>query len=579
MKKLIIFILASLICMQLAGQIRATSNNEIQILLNQARVHESRNQFRQALDIYESLYEKHPQNEQVVESYLRVLYLSSDKARAGEIISDIRTGMSAYFVTKQECLYLIKTGDVRRAEQRAFDWLHRNPGTMHHYRELATIFEGAMLFEIAIRIYERNRQVANDQNLYALELSNAHYFLKNVDNFFIESLKFLRQHSSYLYFYRNRFKEFVQMDSRNIRRLDRLITDDEPEQVHEIYAFTLVEVKDFQRATTIYEKLPVAKMVKFADDLVSDGHLDFALSAYQRAIQRVDSPIMLGDIQMKMARVYFEKNDIDRCIEVLAEIINNEEIQRPPHSHRTRANKESRLLMALISIMRGKEIAEVTLWYDAASQFANNQIEKSEILYGLSRYLYLKGDYVQAYRTIETALSGQDSSTNIFKQSFFYRYEIALFQHSDTRDSLLTECIIHFPGDHRVTDMLFFETFLAHIPPDSKAGFLQAIRYKGLYQNRAAVETLMEVALSSQIDELFLLAFEWGVSSGHYDIVASAKEHAFRNPVYQDFIFLQTIRNTDDVDERKSMISNFLNNNPQNVFSPQLRLVLFGVGA
>jgi tetratricopeptide (TPR) repeat protein len=552
--------------------------NEIQILLNQARTHENRNQLRQAIEIYEDLYNRFPHHENIVEAYLRVLFAMSDFQKAKTVLANSQNNMPPYFLLRQEVVYLTRTNEINLAERKAFDWLRQNPGMMQHYRELAQIFEASTLFDIAIKIYNQNRQVARDNNLYTLELSNAYYFIRNVENFFEEAIKHLRTNPGFLYFFRNRFIEFLRSDNQNIRHLERLLGNIEPEQVLELYAYSLVEVKDFRKATEIYQRLPLQKMIKFADDLLSGGHVDFALQTYKIAIEKADTPAILADVQMKCAQIYFRQNKFDECIRMLQSVINNVDIQRPPVRHRTRANVEARIMMAQINIKEDKPIEDVRRWFSEATQFANNQIERSDIQFSLSRYLYLKEEYQQAHRVITEAVAGHDPSTNIYKQSNFYRYEIALFQNSAIRDSLLTECIIHFPGDERITQMLFFETFISMIPPDHLPHFLTALRHKGLMQNHQAVETLITVAEQTNIDELFLLAYDWALQDftlQNSNLLKRIESHNFKNPVLKDFIFLQAIRKNDNDAEMRNSISDFLNNSPHNVFSPQLRLLLF----
>jgi hypothetical protein len=105
--------------------------------------------------------------------------------------------------------------------------------------------------------------------------------------------------------------------------------------------------------------------------------------------------------------------------------------------------------------------------------------------------------------------------------------------------------------------------------------FLQALRYRGLYQDEAAVQLLIDLAETSNIEELYILAYEWSLRSGLDTVIEHIETVNFRNLVLRDFIFLQAVRTKDDMAERRHVISDFLNHNPSNIFSPQLRLLLF----
>jgi len=555
-----------------------TQINEHQILLNQARLLESRNQITQALEIYAALYEKYPTDENIVESLLRVSFATSDFKNARHYLDMSKGKLSPYFLVKQETLLLLKQNKIKEAERLAFDWLDKNRGMMHHFGEFARLFESVNLFDIAIEIYMKNRSHSNDSNIYAYELSNAYYLTKNVDRCFEESLKYLRLNPGFLYLYKNRINELVSAHKNNINRLSKLIGEKEPDQLYELLAFAHVEVKDYSRATEIYDKLPIDKLIRFADDLKSDSQLDYALSTYQRALYKTDIPIVRADLRIKIAHIHYEKYRIDDCIETLQLIIEDDEIQKPNIRNRTKANVEARMLMALISIQRNDSISTTKDWFESAIAFSINMMDKAEMLFQLARYLYLKEDYNSANIIIEQAINRQDINSSIYKSSYFYRYEVALFQNSDIRDSLLTECIIHFSQDPRITDMLFYETFLNNISDFSlKSAFLQALKYKGLYQDEQAISIILEIAEISKLDELYMLAYEWGMSSAHYHLVEKIESYSFNNPVFNDFIFLQSIRKNDNNDIRKRMISEFLNNNPQNIFSPQLRSILFNI--
>jgi len=578
---ILVFCLCSVCFQAHAQRISNPRQNEVQILLNQARTYETRNQLSQAIEIYEDLYQKNPADESVIEAYLRVLFQTSDLAKIKTILDNGKNTINPYMYVRHNCHYLIKSGEIKAADKVVMDYLNKNQGIMYQYRDLASIFENASLFDTPINIYSMARRVANDPNLHSLEMSNAYYYLKNIDSFFLESLKCLRLNSGYLYYYRSRFKEFVTQNPQNIRKLERLISNNEPEQVLEIYAFSLVEIKDFAKATTIYERLPLAKMLIFSEDLYTADYLDYALSSYQRALPKADNQATVADIQMKIAQIYYDKKQLTECISILEQVINNKEIQQPPLLHRTRANKDARLMMAYLSIEADAPINTVKEWYDAASGFTSNQIEKAEVLYTKSRYLYLKEEYQQAYQTIEAAVRGHDISTTIYKQSNFFRYEMAMFQNSPARDSLLVECIIYFPEDERVSEILFLETFLASLSEAQRSQFLVALRQRGLFHITEAVNTLYALAETSKLDELYLLCYEWILQDKekdrHSQLMSQIESYPFRNPVLKDFIFLQTTRKLEDKEQKTSHISEFLNHNPQNVFSPQLRYLLFGV--
>ena len=556
-------------------QTQHTNINEIPILLNQARLFENRNQFSQALEIYESLLESHPTNESVLEPYFRLLYQQAQFEKATNTLNSIRNRVPPLFFARQETIHRIHTRNIEGAIELARRSIDSNQRNMNVYRDFARIFENAGLFDTSIEIYERARIAFNDVNLFTLELSQAYSFIRDVEKFFEESIRFLRQNSGFLYHFRTRFLDFIREDHTRVDIIETLLKEHETPQVLELFAFCLVEIRDFERATDVYELLPLATMIRFADDLTTDGFIDFALRIYYRALERADTIITSVDIQMKIARIYLELEDIFKSIEILQEIINNRYLQNQNINRQTRVNTEARLLMAMIYIKQDKSIAEVTQWYEGAIQFAISQTERADILFQLSRFLYLNEDFKGAFQIIDRAITGQPTNSQIYRTSFFFRYEIALFEGNAVRDSLLTECILFFPGDQRVSNMLFLETFLNSLNRDDQILFLRAFRFKALFRVEQAVKTLIELHEKSGLEELLLLAYDWADSEKFYDLVTHIESFNFRNPVFRDYIFLQSSRRETDIDVRRQKISQFLNNYPQNVFSPHLRMILF----
>ena len=299
-KRIIIFILVLVLFVNIFSQL-----NEVQILLNQARTHENRNQLSQALEIYEALYENHANNEAVVEAYLRVLYQRSNFETARKVLNDSRNVLPALFIARQETLYAIRTNNIAEAERITFDWINRNRRSVNTYTEFARIFESAALFDTAIQIYLLGREALNNEELFAQELSNGYFYLRQHEEFFVEALKFLRTNPGFLYFYRNRFKEAIASNSENIKIIESLIKEDDNDQIYELFAFSLVEVKEFQKAIEIFDRLPLANMIRFADDLRVEKHLELALETYQKALLKVQTAIELADIQYKIAEIYF----------------------------------------------------------------------------------------------------------------------------------------------------------------------------------------------------------------------------------------------------------------------------------
>jgi CRISPR/Cas system-associated protein endoribonuclease Cas2 len=561
--------------------------DELKILLNQAKNYENRNQFTKALEIYSDLYNKYPDNENVIDPYLKVLYKNSDINTAELILSDIQDKVTPYFYQKQNILLLIKQNNPDQAEKTALDWLEKYPGQIQYYQDIANIFISSSLIDTAVKIYLKARNITKDNDLYSLELSNAYFFLKNAELFFNESLKHLRKNPGYLYFYKNRFIQLLDEDNSRIKLItDNINLDTDPEPVIELYAFALVSIKDFETANIVYEKLPIDKITKFADDLLSDGYTDYALSTYLKAINRAeldDKPeklIIIADIKIKIANIYFEQKEINNAINLLSEIINEQTIQKSPWHYRTKANKEARLLMALISIQENADKQTISDWFDQAAKFAYNQLERSEIMFQLSRYLYLTENYQEANTVIQNTIKAQDMSSNIYKMSYFYKYDLSLFQNSPAKDSLLIECIIHFPEDKRINDILFRETFINNLNKEAKQKFLNILKIKGLYRDEEATEALFNLAIELKNDELFILALEWMNSTGLYhklseNISIDIEDYQLSNQALKDYYFLLKAKNIKETDYRKRILQDFLDNNPNNTFSPQFRLLLY----
>jgi len=563
-----------IIIMTLTFSILFAQYDEKKIMFNQAQSFENMNQLTRAQQIYKDLLKKYPQDQEVVQklfyNYIRV----SDLQNASILLEDKKPILNQTFYTQSKILLLCKDNRISEAISLADSFISENPNLINNYQSIASTFEQNNLFEIAAKYYKQARKISHNETIFALELSNTYYQLQDYQATIKESVVLIIQNKAYVYYVTSRFKEIVNRDSLMIDEIQRNCEHNDTEEVRELYALSLVELKQYQKALSIYDNLNTEKFIRFCDELYANSLLDYALQGYEMILKKVNQPILIGDMKLKMAKVYLSRKDINSAKNYLNQIISMNELTNQQNLYKTKVHRESREIMASVLIMDNADKDKVLSAFNDAEKYIFNQNDKKNIAFKKVHYLSMKEEYTEAEKLLDNTLKGEEYGSVIIAKSLYFRYELYLMKNDVKVDSMMTEYILFSPEDNAINDMLFLSLFVKNLPKEKQNTFLKAYRYKQLYQDSLATSLLQTILDDFQNDELKLLLAEWYISDLKYDKALVLYNGKFDNEVYQEFAKLEAVKIETEKEFRRNQITDYLKNTPNSVFSPLFRQLL-----
>jgi len=164
----------------------------------------------------------------------------------------------------------------------------------------------------------------------------------------------------------------------------------------------------------------------------------------------------------------------------------------------------------------------------------------------------------------------------------------------------MAEMMINIPGDDLTNEAIFLSVMMREIRPDNKDFFLAAYREKNLYQDEKALFILLKSLISTQeeriedIDpsnildfvdedtiyedeEILIIAAQWADNFGNHDLAKQLYSYKYNNDALLGYATLKLSElQKNDKRNYQSTLTTFLSANPQNIFAPQLRLLLSG---
>ncbi|NQT65302.1 MAG: hypothetical protein HQ554_03895 [FCB group bacterium] len=172
-------------------------------------------------------------------------------------------------------------------------------------------------------------------------------------------------------------------------------------------------------------------------------------------------------------------------------------------------------------------------------------------------------------------MNKENTGSDIFKKGYYYSFLIAIMTNDAESDSLLGELLINIPQDEMTNNALLLFQSTNHVQNDAdREDFLKAYRKRSLFKNQEAIELLQSIYERSKIEDLFFLAGEWAMQTGNVELATEIFSHEFSKPDLQQFAILKLAEIENDKTTKRNFSRDFLQNNPQSVFSPQFRRIL-----
>jgi thioredoxin-like negative regulator of GroEL len=567
-----------------------------QVMLNQIRRLEARREFSRAIEIYEELLERYESDQEIVGSYFNTLMNLNRIGEAEELIRKHEQHIEEERLVRHRIVIASRKGEIKRAKELGIEFVNQNPGVINLYRDFASIYERERQNETAIDFLLLGRRRSNDENLFALELARNYESSAQYEEAVIEYANHLDRNPGFLFFVTNRVRNIVDQDQNLLNVLDTIVGETEKEPLLELYAMILAHTKHYEEAFTIYQKLSSEKIYNFAEELKATGELELARIAYETYIERINDTAKAAEIEIKIAGILITQENYTDARDVLLNVTANEAIQDRQYRFRTRANKESRELLAEIAIKTNQPANEVVNWFEDAKRFAFNRNEQKELELRVVHYLTMNGQYSEARIKMDQILAGETSGSHIHNLGFYYHFIVDLMQNNSVTDSFLTELIVSIPGSELTNETLFLTIVTQEMTAQEKDKFLEAYRLKSLYKQGEAIEKIMELFTVESGDNFFtmpeqlinetplynehlvIIAATWAISANQQELADRLLSYDFENETLKGYATLRLFDLDRETDQKpyQERVTTFLQDYPTHVFSPQLRLILTG---
>jgi TolA-binding protein len=543
------------------------------VLLKEANRFSLRRDYEKAISIYLDLLEEYSEDPEIAEKLIENYLLTAQLDKAEKLLAEKKVLFTQEIYTKINITLLLAKSEIKKARKISNEFLAENPGNLNDYKIFASLFERYRQHEHAIEILKKARIVASDEYLYTNELANDYYQINDYSNSIKEYLKHVIKNRAYKNYVQNRIKLILKEDSAQIKTVKEFTESNENDLIKEIFAASLGEIGDVDSALEIYDLLDHEKLYNFADNLNKSGDIENALKAFSRYKEKVDSPELIAEAEIRIAQIYWQRKNYSEAKNILMSIYNSEEIKQKNYRFKTKANRICREMLADLAIVQ-KQWDQVEPYLQEAKQFSYNQNERMELEYRIIHYQIMNQEYSSASRQLNDLLKEQDSGSDIYKQGFYYHFLLSVFTNNNQSDSLLAEILINLPENEFVNDAIQISLILSELNTDDREIFLEAFRNRQLFNYLKAVELLENIYQSSGNEQILLLAAEWSLQSGNLDKTLNIVNTEFKDEDYSQYALLLAIKIESAEQDSLFKAEEFLSNYPKSVFSPAFRKIL-----
>jgi len=95
-----------------------------------------------------------------------------------------------------------------------------------------------------------------------------------------------------------------------------------------------------------------------------------------------------------------------------------------------------------------------------------------------------------------------------------------------------------------------------------------------LYKIEEAIDILRSIYDRSKVEDMLFLAGEWAIQAGRTETAIEIFSHDYTKPDLKQFAILKLAEIEENKSTKNTLCTEFLQNNPQSVFSPQFRRIL-----
>lgn len=308
----------------LAGQAVPQPNFNQTILLRNARALEQQGKFKEAANLYLTLYRLAPQN---ITYYLGVrknLLEIKDYQALASFINEARqqNGQDVRFRFEvDDGDLLFKSGQEKEAIKKWSQIVQENSQNLTVYNLVTSAMIENRLFDEAVELYQQGRQRLGNPDLFIFELANLFAYRQEFKKSTTECLRYLKTNPDQYEFIDAKLAEFEQQEGASKQIADALLEELERENelrnpLHYLLGSLYLRARNYEAALRHYElvelqnaaKAPLDRdgkqLFKFAGVAIRDGAFEIGRRAFNLIITKYDTSPYLMRARLGIAQSY-----------------------------------------------------------------------------------------------------------------------------------------------------------------------------------------------------------------------------------------------------------------------------------
>ncbi len=564
MKILILTIAFCLLFVSLNGQF-----DERAILSQQAVQLMARRQYSEAEQLFQEILRKFPGDTNSLNQLLQIYYLTSQTDKAETLLEANKRNMPQAQYTEQRIQLFVMQGKANQAWDLAQSYLQQFNYEQNRYRLLASYFERRGFYEQVLELYSAARKHHNNNDLFILEYANTALNYRLFSQALQEYLRFLNNNPGNLFFVNNQCKTILQEDPSLISVIAEYARGAVNPVVLELYAVSLVHLKQSLQALEIYKSLSEDKLRSFAEEQYAALNDDIAFGAYEYLAQSAQDQLKKAEFLQRMAQIEIRNARYPNAHEILLDIINDQQLLDRRLRNRTGINLSSRKMMAELILSTTAEIDSALIWYDKAKEFARNSFEQAEIDLEISRLLIMN----EAYNAATTKLA-EINDNRLVETRDYYLLLMALMKNEVARaDTLMNDYIIRYPGSAFTNDSIYLLMLIYGMEEGDSPLFMDAYRKKQLHQ-KESIAMILAIFEHNKDEELRLLAVEWALQLADREAAGKILAYDWQDPIAAEYAALIQLKLIEDSEYEQRFAREFLKQNPNSIWSPNFRQII-----
>jgi len=534
--------------------------NEKQIMVQQAYQLLAQRQYAQAEQLFLQVLDKYPSDFDSIVQLFNIYIGLAQADKAESLMQKYQRGIPPQMLSEQRVQLLLLKGQIDDAwkECMAYTELYANEGA---YRLMASYFERKGLFDKSLDLYKSARQKMGRPDLFQMEIANAGLNIRQFDLAISEYLTYLIRNPGNQYFVNNQLKTILQEDSTRIDAIGAIADTCKTNAVKEVYATSLLNINQPQRALEIMKQLGLPNLRVFADNQAAAGNDAIAYDAYAYAATLVNDPINQG-FPTRMMQIKYDQGDYQTAAVIGLEAISKADRLRT----KSYALVEIYRLMAKVKLALGEPADSAMVWLDKALAINPDLVTRAGVSIDIARLRILSSQYKAA----EQNLKKVDLQQYLPQRDYLYFLSALLSGQVSYADSLMHDYLIRYPGSPEANDAMYLMMLTLSLKGGAQTSFFNAFKLLQLNQS-PGLDSLIVVMEQSKDEEFRLLAVEWALRLDRNPMAKELLNYTFTDPVTGEYAEYLRLLLSSDKQEEQNLAREFLKNKPNSIYAPDVR--------